>query len=305
MTENENGISVITCSIKPELCSQMLESVRSTIGVNFETIVFDNRENNFGICKVYNDCAKKAKYPYLCFIHEDVIMPTPNWGMNMIEFAEKTPDCGVIGFAGCTMINRNFLGWGYVKNGRCRYYDPDNLNMEQNISDLYFRYNNPKKVEFDKVVALDGLFLFVSKVVWAENPFNEEEMKGFHFYDSEFSFKIAQKWQNYVCLIADIYHFSNGRPDKEYYNCARLFQNKWKQVLPYTVANKMNLSVFINELNCAGLLLTQSIKYGFSLFGSIRHLIKINNIFFFIILCLFLPVFKGIEIKSKLKKILL
>jgi len=88
----KNGVSLIVCAINLKLCEQMLESIKNTIGTEFETIVFDNNEARWGICNVYNHCASKAKYKYLCFVHEDVIMGTPDWGRMMIEFIEKTPN---------------------------------------------------------------------------------------------------------------------------------------------------------------------------------------------------------------------
>jgi len=142
MEKNDNGISVIACSIKPELCSQMLESVKKTIGISFETIVFDNREKKLSICQVYNYCAKKAKFPYLCFIHEDVMMLTSNWGMNMVAFSEKTPNCGVIGFAGGAVAMKNFWGWDFQK-GRYRYYDLMCVGKKNAIGNLSYKYKNP------------------------------------------------------------------------------------------------------------------------------------------------------------------
>ena len=291
-----NGISVITCSLRPEICKRMLESIKDTIGVDYETIVSDNREKNLGICKVYNDCAKKAKYPYLCFIHEDVIMPTLNWGTKMIEFAEKTPNCGVIGFAGGTIAKKNFIGWEYGAKCRCRYYDPGSLDIEDMkiINGLSFKYNNPENEEFAKVVTLDGVLLFVSKDIWEENPFDEINIEGFHFYDSDFSLNIAQKYQNYVCLIADIYHFSFGNPDRKYWEYARLFQIKWKNILPYCTEDQK--ATFIDELNGAKDLFIQSGKHGFMLKQYITHLIKINGFLFFFVFCFFIPVWLGKKI---------
>ncbi|WP_162510966.1 glycosyltransferase [Treponema endosymbiont of Eucomonympha sp.] len=111
MSENAKGISVITCSINQKQCEQMHNSIKDTIGLPFEFISFDNREKHWGICKVYNHCAQEVKYPYLCFIHEDVIMGGSDWGKIIVEFIENTPNCGVIGFAGGLDAPKNFLRW--------------------------------------------------------------------------------------------------------------------------------------------------------------------------------------------------
>jgi hypothetical protein len=275
---NSTGISVITCSIKPELCEQMLESVKNTIGTNYETIVFDNREKKLGICHVYNQYAQKANYPYLCFIHEDVVMPGPNWGSTMVSFAEKTPNCGVIGFAGGTIAKKNFLSWTYGSKGRYRYYDPPHED-KLDPPDLHYRYQNPENEDFAKVVTLDGVFLFVKKEIWQQNPFDEEKIKGFHFYDADFSFAIAQKWQNYVCLTKDICHFSHGNYEKGYYEYARIFQKSWKHKLPCIIGKgKITLT---EEINDAKELFAQSIKHKMGIGSSIKHLLEINGWWFF------------------------
>jgi hypothetical protein len=275
---NSTGISIITCSIKPELCNQMLESVKNTISTDYETIVFDNREKKLGICKVYNHCAQEAKFPYLCFIHEDVIMPTPHWGTNMISFAEKTPDCGIIGFAGGTVAMRNFISWYCGKKSRYRFYDP-HRGDNSSSTDLHYNYQNPDNEDFAKAVTIDGVFLFVRKEIWEQNPFDEEKIKGFHFYDADFSFTIAQKWQNYVCLTEDICHFSHGNYEKGYYEHARIFQKIWKHKLP-RLAGEQKITL-TDEIIEAKEFLVQSVKHKMGIRASIKHLLEINGWWFF------------------------
>jgi hypothetical protein len=273
---NLTGVSIITCSIKPELCERMLESVKNTIGTIYETIVFDNREKKLGICQVYNHCAQRANFPYLCFIHEDVIMPTPLWGLDMVSFAEKTPNSGIIGFAGGTIANKNFMGW--TCEPRCRYYDPPHGDNPSSV-DLRYIYINPNNESFAKVVTLDGVFLFVKKEIWKENPFDEEKIRGFHFYDADFSMSVMQKWQNYVCLTKDIYHFSHGSYDKDYYEYARIFQKKWKQKLPCIIGDqKISLA---EEISNAKDLFAQSLRHGIGIKESIKHILEVNGFWFF------------------------
>ena len=267
----EKGVSVIICSRNHKLCEQLIKSMENTIGTDFETIIFDNVEKQWCICKVYNHCAKKAKYRYLCFIHEDVITATRDWGKTMIEFTERTANCGVIGFAGGRIAKKNFLDWEYGPKSRYRFYHPEIKKNDKNynISKLTYKYNNPDNEDFAKAVTLDGLFLFTSYETWKENPFDEKMFKGFHFYDADFTFAIAQTKQNYVCLLADIYHFSGGNRNNEYYEDARVFQKKWKNKLPYAVEGEK--ITFNEELNGATYYLYNILK------ECIRHIIEING----------------------------
>jgi hypothetical protein len=73
-------LSIIICSVSPDFRKQVVENFSQTVGCEHEFIVFDNRESRYGLCKVYNLCAQKAKYPYICFAHEDILIATKGVG---------------------------------------------------------------------------------------------------------------------------------------------------------------------------------------------------------------------------------
>ena len=278
--EKVNGVSIIVCARNQNFQNRMIKSVEDTIGTEFEAIVFDNTNKRWNICAVYNYCAQKANCQYLCFIHEDVIMTTPGWGKNIIEFIEKTANCGVVGFAGGTIAVKNFYTWycGAAKV-RYRYYDSDIYNPDKNYntSDLTFKYYNPENADFAKAVTLDGIFLFTRREVWQENPFDEKMIGGFHFYDADFTFGVSQKRQNYVCLTADIYHFSSGNYDITFYENACIFQKKWKHKLPYAVEGEVVTpeEEFISIISFFKYLKNNGLMSEWK--GYIEHLIEING----------------------------
>jgi glycosyltransferase involved in cell wall biosynthesis len=105
----ENKISILVCSINEQLRNNLLQNVEATIGYDFEFLYEDNRANNDGLCKVYNRLAKRATGDFLCFVHEDVILKTQNWGDLLIKFAEN-PQIGVIGFAGAPAVT-GYVWW--------------------------------------------------------------------------------------------------------------------------------------------------------------------------------------------------
>ena len=65
-------ISLIVCSANSSMLEEFKDNVRLTIGVEYELIIFDNRIKRYGLCRVYNECAEKAKYDFLLFVHEDM-----------------------------------------------------------------------------------------------------------------------------------------------------------------------------------------------------------------------------------------
>jgi len=282
MDKKTTGVSIVVCSIDPALCEKLKSNIAETIGVEFEFIVFDNRHEKWGICKVYNHCAKKAVYPYLCFIHEDIKITTKEWGAALIEFAQSSPDCGVIGIAGGTVAYRNFTAWGngaFVKDVRHRFWQ---YYENRAVGVFEFEYYNPDNVDFPEVITLDGCFLFTAQNVYAMKPFDEDTFPGFHFYDADFTFGIAQIKKNYVCCKIDVYHSSKGSYNADYYKNVKKFQIKWKDALPQTVeSKKINTKC---EVHTVGSYIVACLRTGgvSGCIDSISHSIKMNGYLFFV-----------------------
>lgn len=223
-------ISFVCCSIKLAEAERVRLNIESTIGVPFEFICFDNREHSFGLCKVYNMCAEKAKYDYICFVHEDVKYNTQDWGTLIInKLSEK--DCGVIGFAGSTVKINYPTGW--IVERRCtrmsmiQHYKRKKRFSVKSIA--------PKSESYSQVIPLDGFCLFVRKDVWSECRFDEVYFTGFHAYDVDFSMTVAQKYKNYVCNIISIEHFSDGSFSQQWYDETLRLHEKWESKLPMSV----------------------------------------------------------------------
>jgi len=291
-------VSVITCSIKPDICQKMLESVNRTIGVEYEAIVFDNSEKKYGICKAYNEAAKEAKGDYLCFVHEDIVIKANDWGKELIKFTEHNNDCGAIGIAGGKCANRNFISWG-ISSSLIKVYDGVNNGNLDSTTNLFYHYSNPNNEIFSKAVCLDGVFLFVKKSVWENNKFDEEIFKNFHFYDADFSFSISQKYQNYVYFGMDIYHFSGGNIEKTFCENMYLFQKKWKYRLPYCLSG-YKIS-FIKELRSANDVFYLYRKNGFSRIEILKKIYQINGFLFCIFFCIY---FLWWWLKCKLRRLI-
>jgi glycosyltransferase involved in cell wall biosynthesis len=259
----------------------MFDSIRETIDVEYETIAFDNREKKYGICKAYNEAAKGAKGDYLCFVHEDIVIKTNAWGKELVKFAEQNCDCGVIGIGGGKWAGRNFVCWT-VPDYLVKVYDGCGSGKKNNFAenDLIYKYVNHGNEIFSKAVCLDGVFLFVKKKVWENNKFDEKTFKWFHFYDADFTFSISQKYQNYVYLGVDIYHFSAGNVEKTFCEGMYLFQKKWKNKLPYCLSG-YNVS-FSQELKLARDVFSLYRHNEFSKVESLKRIYKVNGILFFI-----------------------
>ena len=54
-----------------------------------------------GICEVYNSLAALAKvFIFRCFVHEDILFQTLDWGLSVEDIFSQNPAMGVVGVAG-------------------------------------------------------------------------------------------------------------------------------------------------------------------------------------------------------------
>ena len=225
--------SIIVCSIRPNEAERLRKNIEETIGVPFEFLAYDNRGTGKGICQVYNECAEKAQYPYLCFVHEDIEFTTNKWGEKIAEKLAD-PECGVIGFAGSAMKSKALSGWCSTGRygSRTHYIQGDN-------GDEYLCYLNPYNEDFSGVVTLDGLCLFVSKNNWNNIRFDEKTLQGFHCYDIDFTIAShTSGLSNWVCNTVLLKHFSTGSDDNTWITENHKLHNKWKNHLPLYIKQK-------------------------------------------------------------------
>lgn len=224
-------LSIIICSVSPERLQRVSQNMHDTIGVEHEIIAIDNREKHWPIARAYNEGARQAHYPYLFFVHEDVMFHSLNWGM-AIEKKLKEPDCGAIGFAGSKVMFNCFSGWMQHLRFACTFY-------YQRCGGLtrFSVFNVVLEHPFEEVVVLDGLGIFVRKDVWELYPFDEKMLTGFHCYDVDFSLQISagRKFKNYVCCSTNVLieHFSEGDYNRGWcQDTIRMYNQKWSQILP-------------------------------------------------------------------------
>ena len=225
--------SIIVCSIRPEEAEALRKNVEATIGVPFEFIAFDNRNTGKGICQVYNECAEKAMYENLCFVHEDIEFLTPDWG-KIIAGKLAEPDCGVIGFAGSAMKSKAPSGW--LSTGR---YGTRAHYIQGEDGREFMCDSNPYNQDFAEVVTLDGLCLFMAKDKWKKTGFDDKMLTGFHCYDIDLSLAShTAGLRNWVCNIVLLKHFSPGNYGEQWMKENQKLHNKWKDHLPLYVRQK-------------------------------------------------------------------
>jgi glycosyl transferase family 2 len=198
-------ISILICSADNSLLGQARRNIEQTIGVEHEILFFDNLEKK-GICEVYNYLAGRAKFSYLCFVHEDVLFQTANWGVVIGDIFSANHAIGVVGVAGSKYKSKCFSGW----YSGIRSFDCANILHRYSYGDesIYLQPHSENALE--EVVCLDGVFICSRKEIWQHSKFNEADLKGFHFYDIDFSLRASAICSLAVSFNINIIHITTG-----------------------------------------------------------------------------------------------
>ena len=224
-------ISVLICSVNKDLLNNVTENIKKTIGVPFEILIFNNQIEKKGICEVYNQLAAEATFDYLCFLHEDVVLKTSNWGREIVELFSKDEKTGLIGIAGSKYKSGYCSGWYTgVKELDCANY------FHQYSSGLEHVFLDPSgNKETEEVVCVDGVMICTKKEVWQNILFNDRLLKGFHFYDIDYSLRVAQHYKVIVSYKIDIVHITSGGDySNNWVTTAILYHREMKSILPFS-----------------------------------------------------------------------
>ena len=220
-------ISIIICSRKPDITDNLKSNITETIGVDYELIVIDNSENKYSIFSAYNEGVRRAKYPYLCFMHEDILYHTLNWGEKVVEHFQDEK-VGLIGVAGGHFLPDCPASWWI---SRC-----NSVNLWNKQPEIcQFAQNRNEATGSIEVLAVDGLWFCIPKRLFDKISFDEKYYKGFHAYDLDISMQVVS--ENFkVIIVFDllIEHFSGGNGDALWFEALEKFYNKWKDYLPLT-----------------------------------------------------------------------
>jgi hypothetical protein len=224
-------LSLIICSINPTLLERVKADVAESVGVEYELLVWDNRGENIGLCEVYNMMAANAKYPFLVFMHEDIIFEKKNWGLELLRIFEN-PEIGLIGVAGSTYKSRTLSGW-YSGEPSFNYCHIKHLtNGEIHL----LKYPAQWKQSENEVIIIDGVFMVARKSIWEKVPFNSALLKGFHLYDIDFSFRVSDVAKVVVTESIPMIHDTKGGDfGKKWLKEALLFHQATDHLLPKSI----------------------------------------------------------------------
>jgi hypothetical protein len=226
-------ISVIICSANKTLLNQVSENINLTVGVPFEIIATDNSTGQKGICEVYNHAAQKAQYDILCFMHEDIIIDTKNWGSIVNELFKTNPDLGLVGVAGGAYKALAPSGWQLFGDINIHMYLLQDYKFARKERVLV--NHNPGNKKLPAVTGIDGVWFATTKKIWAEFKFDEKTFTGFHAYDVDFSLAVGQKYKIAVTYDILLLHLSDGNYNSTWVYDSMKLHKKWNKHLPINI----------------------------------------------------------------------
>jgi glycosyltransferase involved in cell wall biosynthesis len=156
-------ISIIICSRNPDISDELKQNIAKTIGVEYELIVIDNSKNKYTIFSAYNEGVRRAQYPYLCFMHDDILYHTDNWGTKVIEHF-KDEKIGLIGVIGGHYMPKCPASW-WSAESRSGQIIQGFINEKNEYETELYKYTNNKKndCEIIEVASIDGLWFCIPK----------------------------------------------------------------------------------------------------------------------------------------------
>jgi GT2 family glycosyltransferase len=222
-------ISLITCSRGSSIPAALRENISATIGIEHEVVVIDNSNNQYTIFEAYNEGVRKSQYPFLLFMHDDIMYHTANWGQRLLDHF-RDPGIGAVGIAGTPYLS--YMPGGWWSNGMGHLYL---LQSDRNQAEPEMQHVFPAGSSSEPVVVLDGVWFCIRKELFQTIRFDTETYKGFHFYDADISLQVF--FAGYKLIAINdilIHHLSKGVLDKKWIDNAWIFHRKWKHKLPVT-----------------------------------------------------------------------
>lgn len=221
-------LSILICSVNASLLKQVSANIAATVAVTYELLVADNKITSEGICKVYNRLAAQAQYPYLCFIHEDVLLHSIGWGKTLIDLlADKS--IGLVGISGTVYKSKYAGSWSCCQPS---LYRTNSIQHFKNSATPIATNTSYENSVYEEVAVIDGVFMAIRKDMFQQFWFDENLLSEFHCYDIDYSMQVKQRYKVVVSYAILLEHFSEGKLSNDWLSSSLLVHKKWQKKMP-------------------------------------------------------------------------
>lgn len=275
-------ISCIICSRQPDIPSELKKNIATTIGCEYEVVIIDNSQKEYTIFSAYNEGVRRANGDILCFMHEDILFHSNNWG-NIAQSHlcnEKIGLLGVIGGHYLPDFPASWISLCILSGQNIQGYFENKLYKKE-----YHEFWSRKRCNSTEVVAVDGMWFCVQKKMFDLITFDSELFLDYHCYDLDLCMQVIDKgFQVHVAHDILIEHKSCGSMNVRYFIELDKFYTKWKDKLPLCrcwniseidIKERLILAeMFMNEKRNYVQLKEELIKIKSSIFYKITHKIS-------------------------------
>ncbi|WP_300597099.1 glycosyltransferase [Niabella sp.] len=231
-------LSIVISSYREAFYTAIENNIAATIGaeIPYELVQVKN-PGSMSVCQAYNKGLELSQYPYVLFLHEDLLFNTSGWGRTLLQIFKQNQQIGLIGVAGGLYKSKAPSGWWDIDD-RAKYIYVRHGNKEEN-EPMHYGFGIHTHEHIVRVLSLDGLFIALRKSTGLR--FNER-LKGYHQYDLGISIDAHLKGYEAVCTdLIDITHFSMGNVDKSWIESADVFFDLYARHLPLYISSNTTL----------------------------------------------------------------
>lgn len=227
MSKNNDVVSVVISTRKID--DEYLDHVEKMFShPNTEILIYEN-DGEFSLTEIYNRGLNDAKNDVVVFMHDDLILETPNMSPKIVKLFEKHPEYGIIGVAGTDKL----VSGVWWQNRENMFGIVGHMHEGKRHVNKYSKGSYVDKLK--DVVIVDGLFFMVHKQR-IKKQFNEE-FGDFHFYDICFCVEnFMQGVKIGVTTKISLTHKSIGMTNKKWEKNRLFFEALYSQFLPLQVA---------------------------------------------------------------------
>ena len=225
MSKNNELVSVVISTKKID--DTYVKHVERMFSHPKTEILFYENDGVSSLTETYNKGLKDAKNDIVVFMHDDLILETPNMTPKIVKLFEKHPEYGIIGIAGTDKLTSG-MWWQNRENM---------FGVVGHIHEGKRHVNHYSKAVFNDVlkdvVIVDGLFFIVHKGR-LKKEFNEQ-FTGFHFYDISFCVEnLLDGVKIGLTTKFGVTHKSIGMTNKQWEKNKLFFEALYEKHLPLT-----------------------------------------------------------------------
>jgi glycosyltransferase involved in cell wall biosynthesis len=219
-------IGFSTKSTKPKF----IDHIKETCGINDVQIIEKINNGEKSLSVVYNEILSESLNDIVVLCHDDIIFEKNYWGKRVIDHFIKKPEFGILGVAGTRFYPSSGMWWEINSEMIGQVYH------QHNGKKWLSSYNEPFGNKIIDTVIIDGVFMMINKKQLF-TTFNEE-VEGFHFYDTTFSFENHINGVK-VGVISNIpiTHLSIGATNDQWEKNRKKFIKKYEKHLPNILEN--------------------------------------------------------------------